>query len=332
MGAGRAAGAGPAYRSLVPCCPVAGRSALGSFSGTQRRGPVIQGEDEDHKHVCVAGAVPSATPALRRRARRPRWGVRRSSSSCRPTTATWPPRTSSRARPRTCSGPRWPTATSPRPPGRHRQGRGVQPRASRSRAGPAGTPSSRSSPTTCRSSSTRSPPSSSAWSRTVHLVVHPQMRVRRDADRRARGDPARRRRRTRAARRSGAAVEFGVARVVDAPRDRPRQRPGRPRGESQRAAPRARQRPRGRRGLAQDAGDLRRRSRRPRQTPARRHPGRGGRAGPGAARVAGRQPLHLPRLPRVRPDRGAEGDLLAGRAGHRARAAALRPPRATGCC
>ena len=53
---------------------------------------------------------------------------------------------------------------------------------------------------------------------------------------------------------------------------------------------------------------------------------RGGRRRPGPAAMAGRRPLHLPRLPRVHPARARTAtDVLAPVPGHRARAAALRP-------
>ena len=61
-------------------------------------------------------------------------------------------------------------------------------------------------------------------------------------------------------------------------------------------------------------------------------PGGGDRAGQVAAALAGRQPLHLPRLPRVRP-RGAGRRGDAGRrARHRLRHPARRPARGRGCC
>ena len=66
----------------------------------------------------------------------------------------------------------------------------------------------------------------------------------------------------------------------------------------------------------------------PRRRPADRHRRRGGRAGARSARVAGRQPLHLPRLPRVRPaPRRRTPTRSRPVPGHRARAAALRPHR-----
>ncbi len=90
------------------------------------------------------------------------------------------------------------------------------------------------------------------------------------------------------------------ARVVDAHRDRPDPRGRGRRRDRVRAAERAARRPRGRRGLAAHAragaGDRRRAGHR-----AAAAAGRGDRAGPGAAPVAGRRPLHVPRLPRVPP-------------------------------
>ena len=79
----------------------------------------------------------------------------------------------------------------------------------------AGTRSSRSSPTTCRSSSTRSPASSPRQGRAIHLVVHPQLVVRPHDHRRAPRRPRRCR---------GGRPRRGDARVVDPCRDRPRHR------------------------------------------------------------------------------------------------------------
>ena len=88
-------------------------------------------------------------------------------------------------------------------------------------------------------------------------------------------------------------------RVVDAPRDRPglRRPARRDPGAAQQGAHR---RARRRRGLAADAHPGRPDRRGPRGAPAAA-PGRGARAGQVAAALARRQPLHLPRLPRVRP-------------------------------
>ena len=85
-------------------------------------------------------------------------------------------------------------------------------------------------------------------------------------------------------------------------RDRPGDRRRRAAARStERPRPGAPRRPRGRRGLAEDAAATRCRSpTRSRPTPPRDLPDAGGRRDDRAAALAGRRPLHLPRLPRVR--------------------------------
>ena len=209
------------------------------------------------------------------------------------------------------------------------------------------TASCRSSPTTCPSSSTRSPTRSAATGRGIHLVVHPQLVVRRDE--------------------AGRLLEIldidvdderpaGThRRVVDVDRDGARLR--RRRGRE----PRARRSP----GSCTTCGSpcatggpcaRARSSSRRRSPPCRRSgmPAGGGRRGRRPAALARRRQPHLPRVPRVRaegrrrrglPDpgrrqrpghpqhgrrpRGADGDVAElrvaaarrARAGPRARAA-----------
>ena len=198
----------------------------------------------------------------------------------------------------------------------------VTTRPSRSRAGPAGTPSSRSSPTTCPSSSTRSPPRSHRSAATVHLIVHPQLVVagtpsapsrRSPRDAPARGRVRRRRR------------------VVDAPGDRPREPRGAPRGDleprlrhvlEQRAATPSRTGRKMREPCLALAAELEGDAR-PRGSPPRRS------RTPAASSVAGRQPLHLPRLPRVHPRRRRRGrGLLAPVTGTGLGLLRYDPPRA----
>ena len=232
-------------------------------------------------------------------------------------TATPRRRTFSRASRRICSGPPWPSATSPAgaplaPPTSTRRTR-----PSSRRAGPAGTPSSRSSPTTCRSSSTRSPrrstrsaaPSTSSCTRSSPSAGTPSAPSRRST-------PTRRLRTSSASSpsrgctsRSTASASARTARsIVDE------------------AARRSRQRPRRRRGLEQDA-----------RSAAAASPGSASESPSGGSRrrrwgvarvpaVAGRRPLHLPRLPRVRPpDEDGTDESAAAVAGHRARHSARRP-------
>ena len=91
--------------------------------------------------------------------------------------------------------------------------------------------------------------------RAIHLVVHPQFVVRRDiAGRAARGL------RRRGVRPRGRRDAGRSCRVLDAHRDRPRDRPRRSRTDHRRASQRAARRPRGRRGLAADAASGARRS------------------------------------------------------------------------
>ena len=143
----------------------------------------------------------------------------------------------------------------------------------------------------------------------VHLIIHPVLRVRRDADGAARDPPA-----ARGARR-------GRDRRVRDPRrggapDRP-EPPARAR-----AAPRARDRrgARRRRGLAGD--ERARRSRR--RADARR----GGRRGGRLPRVARRRQLHLPRLPR-RGDGPGPRDPARARGGGPRRPASRATPAAS---
>ena len=132
----------------------------------------------------------------------------------------------------------------------------------------------------------------------IHLVVHPQLLVVRDVTGDAPGPGPRRARRRRRLRRR--------ARVVDARGDRPgrgRRAPGRAGARSAptccaTCASRSRTGPRCRTARCRSS-----------PTCARPAPGAegGGRRGLRAAALAGRQPLHVPRLPRVRPRRG-EGE------------------------
>ena len=152
--------------------------------------------------------------------------------------------------------------------------------------------------------------------RTVHLIVHPQLVVRRDAvgtlEEIYADTPAERRVRRR-------------HRVVDAPRDRPRGLGGGPRGDAAAAHVlgnvrdavedwrKMRERCTQHRGLAHDS------------PPAGIPPAGGRHHGP-VPRVAGRQQLHLPRLPRVLPRRRRPGrEHALSRERHRPRHPALRP-------
>ena len=134
------------------------------------------------------------------------------------------------------------------PPAGHRGRARLHPHASRTTAGRPATPSSRSSPTTCRSSSTRSP-ASARRAGPRHPPRDPPA-VRRTPRRHRRAARGRRASTTRTA-----SVPDGAhRRVVDARRDRPRDRPTRPGRRSRpRPAARAARRARGRRGLAADA-------------------------------------------------------------------------------
>ena len=93
----------------------------------------------------------------------------------------------------------------------------------------------------------------------------------------------------------------------------------------QAAARRPARRPRGRRGLGEDEHPGARRS----STSSARTPppllDRRGQRGAGAAAVAGRRPLHVPRLPRVPAAGGRRRGRAARRARHRPRHPALRP-------
>ena len=249
--------------------------------------------------------APSTTPA--------------SSTSCAATTGTPRPRTSLGRDPVDVLGAvRQPPPRRAEPPAGHRRRPRLHPDGRGPRLVGRRTPSSRSSPTTCRSSSTRSRRRSACRAATIHLVVHPQFVVAATSPARC-SEVARRRRR-------GASRARGRdRRVVDARRDRPRDRRRRrcAASRSQSAAGAAR-RPRGGRGLAADAragADASPTSSRP-HPPATRRRRRGRRVGRPAA-LAGRRPLHLPRLPRVRA-RASDGDAaLDARARHRPRHPAL---------
>ena len=100
--------------------------------------------------------------------------------------------------------------------------------------------------------------------RDVHMVMHPQILVRRDIDRRAPGGPHRRR-----PRRPDRPAARRLPRVVDAHRDRPRVRARGARGARAGPAQGAPRRPRGRRGLAARCTRRpRAHRRRPRRAPA----------------------------------------------------------------
>ena len=115
-------------------------------------------------------------------------------------------------------------------------------------------------------------------------------------------------------------------RVVDAPRGRPRGLGGGPRGDRHQAAHRPRQRPRRRRGLEQDARAVQQHRGLAARQPTRGDPAGGGRHHGPVPRVAGRQPLHLPRLPRVHPRRRRPGrEPALSRERHRPRHPAIRP-------
>ena len=137
--------------------------------------------------------------------------------------------------------------------------------------------------------------------------------------------PGGRRRLRRPAQPAGRPGPRAVEGVVDPRRDRPRDRAARPRRDRGRPAPGPERRPRVRRGLAEAAG-----ARAPGGGGAVHQPAAAARAGdrrhPRAPRLARRQPLHLPRLPRVRPaDRRRRHDPARG-AGHRARHPAVGSP------
>ena len=87
-----------------------------------------------------------------------------------------------------------------------------------------------------------------------------------------------------------------------------------------RPAPGAARRPGGGRGLPADAGQGHLAGR-----PAVRRGGQRAGRDHRAAALAGRQPLHLPRLPGVRPGGRTGGDVPAGRAGHRSGHPPARP-------
>ena len=115
-------------------------------------------------------------------------------------------------------------------------------------------------------------------------------------------------------------------RVVDPPGDEHAVRAGRGRGAGRRPGAGARRRAGRGRGLPEDArqGPDAGRLAGPGRAAGRRGR-RIGRGDRGAAALAGRRALHVPRLPRVRPGRRAGRDAAARGARHRARHPAARP-------
>ena len=109
-----------------------------------------------------------------------------------------------------------------------------------------------------------------------------------------------------------------AARIVPPRRGRARDGAGPPRAPARGAGARARGRPGGGRGLAGHGRARPRGHRRRRTRPALDRPG-GARREQGAARVDRRQPLHVPRLPRVRPRLGKRRARAAAGARHGAR-------------
>ena len=127
--------------------------------------------------------------------------------------------------------------------------------------------------------------------RDVHVVIHPHFDVVRDITGELQSHLTRADGAARAGRRGG-------PRVVDARRDRPGPRGRRHRRDRGRTPAGAARRPRGRRGLAEDARPGRCDRRRARAT-TRRRSAEEIRQGRELLELAGRRPLHLPRLPGV---------------------------------
>ena len=153
--------------------------------------------------------------------------------------------------------------------------------------------------------------------RGIHVVIHPQVIVRRDVTGKLievlRPRPP-----------SERAAARRAHRVLDPRRDRPRDRPRRPQADHRRSAAGAVRRPRGRRGLGEDAG--RRAAHRRRAAPPshRRRPARARRSRRPASCCAGWPPTTSPSSATASTS-CAEDDSLARRARHRARHPALRP-------
>ncbi len=129
----------------------------------------------------------------------------------------------------------------------------------------------------------------------IHLIVHPQLVVSRDAV----GEleqvvPARRQRQE-----EGQGRRRRAAGVVDAALDRPRERRGAPGAARAHRAHRARGRAPDRRGLAEDAQQVPRARRRARGHAAAGRRPRRDRARHPLPALDGRRPLHLPGLPRL---------------------------------
>ncbi len=164
----------------------------------------------------------------------------------------------------------------------------------------------------------------SGMDRTIHLVVHPIVVVRRDVTGALRRGARHLDRQARLRRARRGLARRRRQRVVDAPGDRPRAGRRRVRAAARRAGRGARRRAHRGRGLAEDAGPGGRGGRRARHRGAVR-PGRRGRRGPAADALAGERELHLPRLPRVRAHRRPGAGVAHRRHRQRAGHPALRP-------
>ena len=155
---------------------------------------------------------------------------------------------------------------------------------------------SRSSPTTCRSSSTRSSMELTRQQRDVHLVIHPQFDVTRDVTGRLETHRLPRQRVRRAAARAPSASRGCTSRSAGSATTRTSTRSPR---DVQRVLRDVRESVEDWDRMRQQAGGDRRRAAR---RPARLDLRRGARAGraPSSSWLC-RRPLHLPRLPRVPP-------------------------------
>ena len=205
---------------------------------------------------------------------------------------------------------RWRSCASASSAGRARPRCGSTIRSSSSTAGSRPIPWSRSSTTTCRSWSTASSMELNRLGLLIHLMIHPVLPVRRDADGTleavldaATGD--------------GGEADVEIFMHVEIDRQSDPERLETIRG---RARARARRRARRGRGLAADAGQDRGRARRPE---ARRQGARCRRSWTEARGVPAldrRRPLHLPRLQQLRPGRATRTAISCG--GSRARRSA----------